>query len=33
MGFRLSLAAEEDIIVIAEEGVRLFRCRAGETVS
>ncbi|OCP25120.1 MULTISPECIES: type II toxin-antitoxin system RelE/ParE family toxin [unclassified Ensifer] len=24
MGFRLSLAAEEDIIAIAEEGVRLF---------
>lgn len=24
MGFRLSLAAEEDIIAIAEEGVRFF---------
>lgn len=24
MGFRLSLATEEDIIAIAEEGVRLF---------
>lgn len=24
MGFRLSLAAEDDIIVIAEDGLRLF---------
>jgi len=33
MGFRLSIAAEEDVIGIAEQGIRLFGPRAGQTIS